>query len=456
MISKTIVVLANSVKKSGRCLAGKEVVRLGNKWKVGNWIRPVGTTAGGEVPTYPMTKALGHDPQLLEIIEIPLGSAAPLPDQPENWLLEQSFAVGSWKPVGYFEWDQTSELLDKPPELWNDPTTGPRRVKEGFPREMRVPASLYFVKPEKIGSIRVWTDHNPYVERGTKKHRLARIRYAGVWHDCNIDDPNFAERYYPKFPSLSEPAIEVQLSKPDATLVSLSVTGAFRGYHYKIAAAFFETASPKRRSVEMNTLFTIGHSNHEIGVLVGLLRRHSVQVVANVRSQPYSARFPQFNRSALKSALRANGLQYVFLGHELGARRDEADCYVDGQARYDLVAKTDAFAEGLDRVLRGLRKYRVALLCAEIDPLTCHRTILVSRHLRGKGFPIQHILADGSLESHQSAENRLLGKLGKSQPSLFATHEQLIEQAYDEQGYKIAFRRTNPVSEEELQPTGRK
>ncbi len=205
----------------------------------------------------------------------------------------------------------------------------------------------------------------------------------------------------------------------------------------------------------MNTLFTIGHSNHEIAALVELLRRHAVQVVADVRSQPFSARFPHFNRSALKLALRANGLQYVFLGRELGARREEAWCYVEGQARYDLVAKTDAFAEGLDRVLKGLRKYCVALLCAEMDPLTCHRTILVCRHLRGRGFPIQHILADGSLESHEAAEDRLLEKLGKMQPSLFATHEQLVEQAYDEQGYKIAFRQTNPVSEEELQSTGR-
>jgi uncharacterized protein (DUF488 family) len=205
----------------------------------------------------------------------------------------------------------------------------------------------------------------------------------------------------------------------------------------------------------MNTLFTIGHSNHEIGVLVEQLRRHSVQVVADVRSRPYSGRFPQFNRSVLKLALSANGMQYVFLGHELGARRQEACCYVDGQARYDLVAKTDAFAEGLDRVRQGLRKYRVALLCAEGDPLTCHRTILVCRHLRGKGFPIQHILADGSLESQESAEDRLLAKLGKSQPSLFATHEQLVEQAYDEQGSRIAFRQTNAVWEEELEATGR-
>jgi len=240
MISKTIVVLANSVKKSGRCLAGKEVVRLGKKWKVANWIRPIGTTAGGEVPSYAMTRALGHDPKLLEIIEVPLDRAVPLPDQTENWLLERSFGVGSWKSVGHCDWEQTFELLDTPPELWNDPASGPRRVKEGFPRAMPVPTSLYFVKPEKIGSISVWTDRNQFVQQGTKRHRVARIRYAGVWHDFDIDDPSFAERYYPKFPSVTEPTIQVHLSKPDSTLVSLSVTGAYYGHHYKIVAAFFE------------------------------------------------------------------------------------------------------------------------------------------------------------------------------------------------------------------------
>lgn len=241
MIRKTIVVLANSVKKSGRCLAGKELVRLGDRWQAGKWIRPVGTTDGGEVPLYSMTRALGHDPKLLEIVEISLDRAVPLPDQPENWLLEKSFEAGSWKSVGHFEWEQTSVLLDTPPELWNDPPSGPRRVKEGFPRAMPVPASLYFVKPEKIGSIRVWSEPNhPSASYPIKKRRVAIIRYAGVWHEFDIDDPSFAQRHYPQFPSVNEPTVQVCLSKPDLTLVCLSVTGAFRGHHYKIAAAFFE------------------------------------------------------------------------------------------------------------------------------------------------------------------------------------------------------------------------
>lgn len=202
----------------------------------------------------------------------------------------------------------------------------------------------------------------------------------------------------------------------------------------------------------MNTLFTIGHSDHELATLAGLLRRHRAEVVADVRSQPYSTRLPQFNKDLLERGLRENGIQYVFLGRELGARRDEPECYVDGQARYDLVAKTAAFAKGLVRVRNGVGEYNVALLCAEKDPLTCHRTILVCRHLRGFGFPIQHIHEDGRLESHEAAEERLLQITGDAEPFLFASHQEQIERAYERQGLKIAYRQTTPEPEDQFHP----
>lgn len=206
----------------------------------------------------------------------------------------------------------------------------------------------------------------------------------------------------------------------------------------------------------MNTLFTIGHSAHEMATLVELLRQHRVEVVADVRSQPYSARLPQFNKELLERGLRENSLQYVFLGNELGARRDEAECYVDGQVRYELVAKTIAFAKGLQRIRNGLGKFNVALLCAEKDPLTCHRTILVCRHLRGLGFPIQHIHEDGSLESHEAAEERLLQITDDAEPFLFASRLEQIERAYDRQGLKIAYRQATPepAAEDQFHPVG--
>ncbi len=198
----------------------------------------------------------------------------------------------------------------------------------------------------------------------------------------------------------------------------------------------------------MNTLFTIGHSTHELKAFLDLLKLHNVQAIADVRSQPYSSRFPRYNKEALEQSLKENHIRYVFLGKELGARREEDCCYVEGQAKYELVARTGAFERGIQRVLHGLSKYRLALLCSERDPLTCHRTILVCKHLRGRGFDIEHILADGTRESQEELETRMLKTLGKNQPSLFASREETIEQAYEEQGAKIAYRQS-PHSKEE-------
>lgn len=198
----------------------------------------------------------------------------------------------------------------------------------------------------------------------------------------------------------------------------------------------------------MNTLFTIGHSTHELKTFLDLLKLHNVQAIADVRSQPYSSRFPHYSKDALEQSLKENHIRYVFLGKELGARRTEDCCYVEGQAKYELVAKTPAFSRGIGRVIHGLSKYNLALLCSERDPLTCHRTILVCKHLRGKGFDIEHILADGTLESQDELESRMLKTLRKNQPCLFASREEIVEQAYEEQGGKIAYRQSPSPKEE--------
>lgn len=186
----------------------------------------------------------------------------------------------------------------------------------------------------------------------------------------------------------------------------------------------------------MNTLFTIGHSDYPGSHVISLLRLHGVEAVADVRSSPYSQRVPQFNRETLEGSLKAAGLRYVFLGRELGARREEKECYVEGRADYDLIAETAAFAEGLSRVRQGLVKMSIALLCAEHDPLTCHRMILVCRHLRATCPVIQHIRRDGGVESNQQAEQRLLKELGLGASGATGS---IIEQAYGLQGRRIAY-----------------
>jgi uncharacterized protein (DUF488 family) len=204
----------------------------------------------------------------------------------------------------------------------------------------------------------------------------------------------------------------------------------------------------------MEELFTIGHSTHEQGTLIRLLQMHRITAVADVRSNPFSARLPQFNRLVLDKALDEWDIRYTFLGKELGACRDEQHCYIDGQARYDRIAETPAFIEGIKRVLNGLENYRIALLCAEKDPITCHRTILVCRHLRRAGVRINHILADGTLEPHAAAEARLRAQFGLNQPSLFETPEQQLEEAYDRQSLKIAYRAGTSEAEAQLHAAG--
>lgn len=188
----------------------------------------------------------------------------------------------------------------------------------------------------------------------------------------------------------------------------------------------------------MPELFTIGHSTQSWEQFLDRLVRHRIDAVGDVRSSPYSARLPQFNREILERALKSAGLHYVFLGNELGARRSERECYVDGIARYDRIARTPAFHAGLDRVRKGVGRFRLALMCAEKDPLECHRTILVCRELRNE-FDIRHILDDGSLENHSDAESRLLVEERVPAEDFFISREELIARAYDRRGGKIAF-----------------
>lgn len=152
----------------------------------------------------------------------------------------------------------------------------------------------------------------------------------------------------------------------------------------------------------MPALFTIGHSTHPIDVFVGLLQRHGVTALADVRSAPYSRRNPWFNREALETALAGHGIRYVFLGRELGARPADPALYADGVAQYDRIAQTALFAAGIERLVRGAGEFTIAMMCAEKDPADCHRTHLVAPALVARGVTIRHILADGTTAAHDA------------------------------------------------------
>lgn len=198
-------------------------------------------------------------------------------------------------------------------------------------------------------------------------------------------------------------------------------------------------------------LYTVGHSVHSGERLISLLRANGVSAVCDVRSQPYSRRSPQFNREALKAELLAHGVSYVFLGELLGGRSADPTCFEGNRVDYRKVAKTGGFRDGLVRLQKGIEQFTVGILCAEGDPLACHRTLLVCRHLRRPGLEIRHILADGRVEPHVDTERRLLSLVGLPAGDLLSRSDEMVERAYDLRGLEIAYARSG-VSDGAVHP----
>lgn len=192
-------------------------------------------------------------------------------------------------------------------------------------------------------------------------------------------------------------------------------------------------------------IYTIGYSDNSIEGFIGLLKQHRINAVADVRSEPYSRFYPHFNKDTLASSLENENITYVFLGKELGARPHDPACYEKGQVDFGRLSEKAEFKSGLERILKGSEKYRIAIMCAEKEPLDCHRTILICHNLKRLGVEIKHILSDGTLENHQNAELRLL-KLTKCERSLFDQNvddNERLEQAYKKRAGEIAYKAEN-------------
>ena len=150
-------------------------------------------------------------------------------------------------------------------------------------------------------------------------------------------------------------------------------------------------------------LYTIGHSSHPLERFLELLRLHDITTIADVRSVPQSRFAPQFNQKNLKHSLIQIGCRYVFLGKELGGKRQEQECYSNGQIDEEKVLALPIFLAGCERLLQEIGDCRVVLLCSEKEPAKCHRTYWISKALCHR-LTIWHILADGSTLTHEKHE----------------------------------------------------
>jgi uncharacterized protein (DUF488 family) len=202
------------------------------------------------------------------------------------------------------------------------------------------------------------------------------------------------------------------------------------------------------------TVFTIGHSNLELEEFFSMLSKHGVQTVCDVRSRPASFRFPQFNRGGFEVSLRDAGFRYEFLGESLGGRPADPHVYqANGLVDYFQRRKARDFVAEVERVVELSRKQEIALMCAEEDPLHCHRFLMICPELLERGVQPVHIRRGGVLESQREAEDRLLAQNDLTafmSDSLFAAERSsALEDALRRQAEEHAFR-ANPEQMEDF------
>ncbi len=187
-------------------------------------------------------------------------------------------------------------------------------------------------------------------------------------------------------------------------------------------------------------LFSIGHSNISAERFTALLRDAGADAVADVRSTPVSRFCPWFSAKTLKPQLEREGVHYFAYGEALGGRPRDPQLYRDGVADYEAMARQPDFLAGIDRLVAGAAHGRLCMMCAEREPLDCHRCLLVARHLAACGLTVGHILHDGTIEPHAATEERLLD-LDGDDGDLFATGQnQRIAAAYRWRARAVAYR----------------
>jgi uncharacterized protein (DUF488 family) len=194
-----------------------------------------------------------------------------------------------------------------------------------------------------------------------------------------------------------------------------------------------------------NKVLTIGHSTLSFETFLSMLKAAGVTAVVDVRSSPVSRRMPHFNRDELEAALNEHGVEYRFLGKELGGRPRASDLYCDGIADYEKMAREPAFETGLKRVIKGAKEHTIALMCSEHNPLDCHRCLLVGRALAERNIPVGHILSSGQIIEQRDIEEKLLALIDTPMNDMFDSHratggEGRLAVAYRQRSLAVAYR----------------
>jgi uncharacterized protein (DUF488 family) len=156
----------------------------------------------------------------------------------------------------------------------------------------------------------------------------------------------------------------------------------------------------ERRDLPMNAVYTIGYGGRTLEGFVDLLPRYEIEVLVDVRSQPYSRYQRHFSKKPLAEHLPQIGVEYLWMGDGLGGRPDDPACYPNGAISYERCQERPAYQEGIAHLVELARERRCAVMCSEGRPQACHRARLIGETLAKQGVLVLHIDENGELREH--------------------------------------------------------
>lgn len=195
-------------------------------------------------------------------------------------------------------------------------------------------------------------------------------------------------------------------------------------------------------------VYTIGYSTYKFNSFLLLLQKYGIDCVVDVRSIPYSKAFPAYNKEALQASLQSNEIQYCDFSLEFGARQQSSEFYTkDMVMDFEKYIASEQFRSGVMRLQDILANSKnIALMCAERDPLDCHRAIMISRGLSQSQITVHHIVGKDVI-LHSDLEKQLVElyfpKAAKTTVIGSEDWQRLLQEAYHKRNLRIGF--FNPI-----------
>ncbi|MDD3436717.1 MAG: DUF488 domain-containing protein [Candidatus Gastranaerophilales bacterium] len=197
----------------------------------------------------------------------------------------------------------------------------------------------------------------------------------------------------------------------------------------------------------MASVFTIGYAAFNIDDFIDVLKSHKISHLIDVRSNPMSEYFQDYNSFNLEPKLKQHNIIYENLALEFGARQENNEFFSkSGFIDFEKFTQSEQFKNGLAKIEDGLKQdINFVLMCAEKDPINCHRSIMIAHAMQKNGIQVLHIMYDGQLQPQNEIDKKLLELYfpDRNQLNLFTQsldEQELIEQAYKKQNEKIGYR----------------